>query len=114
MVIRVMFCHLCYSNKTITYTYYTSPIFPAPHPTSAMYHTAHSCKDSKRGTTDAWFVYPEQCESKDLTGDTTGVDAAEIVFSVLIPHKGLDMSRWHQFMVGVISIQVDAKDKPRK
>ena len=90
-------------------------IFPAPHPTSAMFHTTHACKDPSRGKTDQWFVYPEHCDEIDLSSDTTNVSPEQIVFTVHIPHKGLDMSRWHQFMVGVISFEVEInKDQPSK
>ena len=83
----------------------------APHPTSAMYHTAHACKDPDRGKAEQWFVYPEHCdEIQDLS--TANVSPEQIVFTVRIPHKGLDMSRWHQFMVGVISFEI-IKDQPR-
>ncbi|XP_028394736.1 protein wntless homolog A-like [Dendronephthya gigantea] len=83
----------------------------APHPTSAMQHRATVCKDSKRGQGDEWFVRGENCQEIDLTH--AGVTPDHIVFTVLIPHKGLDMSRWHQFLVGVMSLDITTKNKKR-
>ncbi len=76
-----------------------------------MSHTAQACKDHNGGG-DKWFVRGECEEISNLL--TTDATPEQIVFTVLLPHKGLDMSRWHQFIVGVISFEVDVKDKPRK
>lgn len=86
----------------------------APHPTNAMQHTALICKNANRDL-DKWFVREESCDQIPSLKDATDLHADQIVFSVLIPHKTLDMSRWHQFLVGVISIDVEDSDKvPRK
>ena len=85
----------------------------APHPTNAMLHTALVCKNAERNH-DKWFVRDKSCEQISLDR-VTNLHPDQIVFSVLIPHKGLDMSRWHQFLVGVISIEVNDDEKvPRK
>lgn len=86
----------------------------APHPTSAMHRTATACDDPKRGEGDEWFVRDEHCRViHDLEKDTSNIQPNHIVFTVLIPHKGLDMSRWHQFLVGVMSFEVDVSNVPR-
>lgn len=82
-----------------------------------MYHTAQACKiDKASRTTDQWYVSGEDnCHAiQNVLEDTSDILPDRIVFTVLIPHRGLDMSRWHQFMVGVVSFDVEVKDKPRK
>jgi hypothetical protein len=80
-----------------------------------MHRTATACDDPKRGEGDEWFVRDEHCRViHDLEKDTSNIQPNHIVFTVLIPHKGLDMSRWHQFLVGVMSFEVDVSNVPRK
>ncbi|XP_046847052.1 protein wntless homolog isoform X2 [Xenia sp. Carnegie-2017] len=86
----------------------------APHPTNAMVHMAWPCLDPSRGKTDKWFGHnDDDCVQQDLSKNVPGLTPDQIVFSVLIPHSGLDMSRWHQFIVGVISLEVDDTHLPR-
>ncbi|CAB4017950.1 wntless homolog, partial [Paramuricea clavata] len=79
-----------------------------------MHRTATACDDPKRGEGDEWFVRDEYCRViHDLEKDTANIQPNHIVFTVLIPHKGLDMSRWHQFLVGVMSFEVDVSNVQR-
>ena len=79
-----------------------------------MLHTALACKDPRREV-DKWFVKDVSCDQIPSLKDVTDLGPDQIVFTVLIPHKGLDMSRWHQFIVGVMSVEVgDDPNVPRK
>ena len=87
----------------------------APHPTSAMLHTAHACLDPTAGKGNKWFVYgQESCKEIPSVKDAKGIGPDKIVFTVHFPHQGLDMSRWHQFIVGVMSIEINTDKVSRK
>ena len=80
-----------------------------------MHHIAHACFDHKRKP-DEWFIQGENCDKIDLPLKDlpTNYESDKIVFTVLMPHKGLEMSRWHQFIVGVMSIEIGNRGTPRK
>ena len=79
-----------------------------------MHHIAHACVDNNRSTPDEWFVQGENCNEIDLEEAALFITPVEIVFTVLMPHKGLEMSRWHQFIVGVMSIEIVTERISRK
>ena len=91
-------------NKLVTVFFF----FSAPAPTSAMVHTAHICV----GKENQWYV-PLNCNKLDDINDAVGkgITAEQIVFSVQFPHRGLDMSRWHQFILGTMQLEISASDK---
>ena len=77
-----------------------------------MVHTAHMCIKSSEDQ-DRWLG-PWNCKKLDRIedADAKGVGPDQIVFSIQFPHRELDMSRWHQFILGTMELELSG-DRPR-
>lgn len=87
------------------------PFIIAPSPTSAFRYLATKCINRHRAR--GWLVpwgsnRCEQIHSFDEPLAKT-LDANDIVFSVHVPHDGMEMSPWFQYMLAVLQLDIAFK-----
>lgn len=71
-----------------------------------MLHTAHICVASKlEDLYDPWRCKRKLNSIKEAREQQ--INPNKLVFTLQYPHRGLEMSRWFQFVSGTLSIDVD-------
>ncbi|KAK3749215.1 hypothetical protein QZH41_018268 [Actinostola sp. cb2023] len=76
----------------------------APAPTNAMLHMATICN----GKNTEAPLEPWTCARiPDLKKVRPDIHPRDIVFAFQFPHRGLEMSRWHQFIAASVRMDVD-------
>ncbi|KXJ14740.1 protein wntless homolog [Exaiptasia diaphana] len=85
----------------------------APPPTNAMPHIATVCNGKNtEAPLDPW-----SCTKVDLQKamEDRSINPQDIVFAFQFPHRGLEMSRWHQFLALSVQMKLEYnKDNPYK
>ncbi|EDO42569.1 predicted protein [Nematostella vectensis] len=78
----------------------------APSPTTAMVHIAHICRaDKPSQPQEPWTCH--RLPNMDAAKADPKATPQNIVFAIQFPHPGLEMSRWHQFIVSSVRLEIE-------
>ncbi|EDV23345.1 uncharacterized protein TRIADDRAFT_57871 [Trichoplax adhaerens] len=78
----------------------------APSPTKAYKFTATTCKAHDKGRLKQWYD-PDQCQEIDIRNIPSNIPADEIVFTVRIPNGHPQISRWNQYLLVLMNVDVE-------
>ncbi|RDD46188.1 Protein wntless-like protein [Trichoplax sp. H2] len=78
----------------------------APSPTKAYKFTATTCKAHDKGKLKQWYD-PDQCQEIDIRNIPSNIPADEIVFTVRIPNGYPQISRWNQYLLVLMNVDVE-------